>query len=638
MIIIFVLSLIALGPLYHRYKIILFEITTIEKSVDAPICTGISDLEKFDCHPEDNVSEESCLQRGCCYQAKKVTFPPLNVPYCFYPSNYNGYSVRNVTQDGRHISASLIRTSSSGFPNDVLNLTLVITFIDDNALRIKITDANAKRFEVPLPINDTLKQLLTPSYDVTLDSKTSEIIITRKSSRTIIFKTNLSQLVYSDQFLQLSSYLPSSYIYGIGENYGNFLKSVNWTRLTLFNTDKEPAAGFPLYGSQPFYLSLEKDGNANGVFLFNSNAMDVILQPTPAITFRPIGGILDFFIMLGPSPSNVVQQYTGIVGRTFMPPYWSLGFHLCRYGYSSVNDTRETMQRNLNVGIPLDVQWNDIDYMDKFKDFTYDEDKYAELPEFVDELHNKGMHYVVITDPGISGSEKPGTYPPFDDGVQSDIFLKNPNGTLFLAKVWTDGGTVFPDFSHPNATSYWTKQLTSFYEKVKIDGLWIDMNEPSNVIDGGLDGCIKSTFEDPPYVPNGKYPLRHRTACMTSKHYSTIHYNEHNLMGYREAAITNQALKSLRQKRPFVISRATFSGQGVHSGHWSGDISSTWDDMRYTIPSMLSFNLFGVSLVGSDICGFNFNTTVPLCARWQTLGAFYPFSRNHNDASAMVSS
>ncbi|GIY46213.1 lysosomal alpha-glucosidase [Caerostris extrusa] len=282
------------------------------------------------------------------------------------------------------------------------------------------------------------------------------------------------------------------------------------------------------------------------------------------------------------------------------------------------------MQRNLNVGIPLDVQWNDIDYMDKFKDFTYDEDKYAGLPEFVDELHNKGMHYVVITDPGISGSEKPGTYPPFDDGVQSDIFLKNPNGTLFLA-------------SHPNATSYWTKQLTSFYEKVKIDGLWIDMNEPSNVIDGGLDGCIKSTFEDPPYVPNGKYPLRHRTACMTSKHYSTIHYNEHNLMGYREAAITNQALKNLRQKRPFVISRATFSGQGVHSGHWSGDISSTWDDMRYTIPSMLSFSLFGVSLVGSDICGFNFNTTVPLCARWQSLGAFYPFSRNHNDASAAVS-
>ncbi|GIY46214.1 lysosomal alpha-glucosidase [Caerostris extrusa] len=228
-----------------------------------------------------------------------------------------------------------MRTSSSGFPNDVLNLILVITFIDDNALRIKITDANAKRFEVPLPINDSLKQLLTPSYDVTLDSKTSEIIITRKSSRTIIFKTNLSQLVYSDQFLQLSSYLPSPYIYGIGENYGSFLKSVNWTRLTLFNTDKEPAAiksGFPLYGSQPFYLSLEKDGNANGVFLFNSNAMDVILQPTPAITFRPIGGILDFFIMLGPSPSNVVQQYTGIVGRTFMPPYWSLGFHLCRYG------------------------------------------------------------------------------------------------------------------------------------------------------------------------------------------------------------------------------------------------------------------------------------------------------------------
>ncbi|KAG8182551.1 hypothetical protein JTE90_002085 [Oedothorax gibbosus] len=613
-----------------------FLIRFVWDECDSPNCDGIPDLEKFDCYPEGSVDKDKCQQRGCCFKSnggrEVEDFPPLNVPYCYYPSNYNGYTVSQTVQlDGRQITASLKRVTPSGYPDDVKNLKLVITFIDDGNLRIKITDADASRWEVPIPINKGLRKLEKPLYDVNLDSKTGQLSIKRKSSGTVIFKTDLSRLVYLNQFLQLSSYLPSSHFYGIGETYGSFHRNVNWTRFTLLNSDRSPTPNYPLYGSQPFYLSLEKDGNAHGVFLFNSNPMDVILQPTPAVTFRPIGGILDFFIMLGPSPANVVQQFTELVGRTFMPPYWSLGFHLCRFGYHTLNKTRETLERNIVAGIPIDVQWNDIDYMDQYKDFTYDKVNFAGLPEFVDDLHNRGMHYVIMTDPGISGSEKPGTYQPYEDAVKQDLLIKNPNGTIFEGKVWTDGVTVFPDFSHPNATSYWTKQFSDLYKDVKYDGVWIDMNELSNFWDGGEDGCMESSYEDPVYLPGGKLPLRRKTVCMTAKHYKTIHYNEHNLVGYREATATNQALKTIRKKRPFIISRASFSGQGAQSGHWSGDVFSNWEDMRYTIPSLLNFNLYGISMIGSDICGFNDNTTVPLCARWQALGAFYPFARNHNE-------
>ena len=86
-----------------------------------------------------------------------------------------------------------------------------------------------------------------------------------------------------------------------------------------------------------------------------------------------------------------------IIGLPTMPPYWSLGFHLCRYGYNSIENMKMVRSRMQANNIPQDVQWNDIDYMNAYRDFTIDNDKFAGLSEFVDDLHEKGMHYVIIT-------------------------------------------------------------------------------------------------------------------------------------------------------------------------------------------------------------------------------------------------
>ncbi|XP_054716121.1 lysosomal alpha-glucosidase-like [Uloborus diversus] len=467
-------------------------------------------------------------------------------------------------------------------------------------------------------------------YLVNLTSDGS-LLITRKSSGAIVFQTELSRLVYSDQFLQISSYTASKYLYGFGEHKEGILKSFNWNRLTLFNQGDLPVPNRNLYGTHPFYLVVEPGGNTNGVFLFNSNAMDALLQPTPAITLRSIGGILDLFIMLGPTPTDVVKQYTSIVGRTFMPPYWSLGFHICKYGYFSLNKTIEVLERNLAADIPIDVQWHDIDFMHRNLDFTYDPVDFKGLPEFVEKLHNDGRHYVAMISPGVSDVEEPNTYAPYDEGKKLDLFVKDVNGSYIHGKVWNTNYTVFPDFSNPKTPPYWAKQFDVYHLKLHYDGIWIDMNEPLNFLNGSDVGCPDSPLEDPQYLPGRPYPLRTLTLCMTAKHLKTEHYNEHNLLAYREAHATYNAIRDVRKKRPFIISRATFSGQGQWSGHWSGDITSNWEDMRYTIPSMLMFNFYGMSMIGSDICGFRLNVTEDLCARWQSLGAFYPFSRNHND-------
>ena len=80
--------------------------------------------------------------------------------------------------------------------------------------------------------------------------------------------------------------------------------------------------------------------------------IEVITQPLPAITYRTIGGILDFYIFTGPSPDVVIQQYTDLIGKPFLPPYWALGFHLCRWGYTKETDLIAIIERNRALGIP----------------------------------------------------------------------------------------------------------------------------------------------------------------------------------------------------------------------------------------------------------------------------------------------
>lgn len=337
------------------------------------------------------------------------------------------------------------------------------------------------------------------------------------------------------------------------------------------------------------------------------------------------------YFLMGPTPADVVRQYTSTVGKPALPPMWGLGFHLCRYGYKTLNRTRYIMQRNLDAGIPLDVQWVDLDYMSHSNDFTYNKITFAGFPEFVEELHSRGMHLVPIVDPGISGSEIPGTYPPYDKGIEMNIFVLNSSSQPFIGKVWNDKSTVWPDFTNPKTLDYWTLMFRNMYDMFKFDGAWIDMNEPSNFLSGSMTGCADGPLEKPPYVPgvNGGQ-LNYKTMCMSALQYAGKHYNVHNLFGISEATMTSFALAEVRGKRPFIISRSSFLGLGHYAGHWSGDIVSSWKEMRLSIPQILTFSILGIPLMGADICGFNGNTTAALCQRWMQLGAFYPFSRNHN--------
>uniref|UniRef100_A0A8C1RTQ0 Si:ch73-12o23.1 n=1 Tax=Cyprinus carpio TaxID=7962 RepID=A0A8C1RTQ0_CYPCA len=593
-------------------------------------CSQIPEAWRFDCYPERGVvvTEEMCHARNCCFiqHSQAKTSGRNGVPWCFYTPDYPSYELVSIADTEIGKVGKLLRNKKTYYPKDIDELQLEVLYEEDYRLHVKITDPTEKRYEVPIDVPVIQKRASSnPSYTVDFIKEPFGLIVKRTQTGTVLLNTSIAPLFYADQFLQMSTSLPSRFIYGLGEHRSNFLHDVQWNTLTMWARDLTN-----LYGVHPFYLSMESDGMAHGFFMLNSNAMDVALQPAPALTWRMIGGILDFYIFLGPDPSSVIAQYLDVVGRPAMPIYWALGYHLCRWGYKSSDKTWNVVKEMRNYGIPQDVQWNDIDYMDHALDFTYDTTNFSTLPDLVKDLHRHDQHYVMILDPGISNSQPSGSYWPFDEGKKRGIFINDSNGDILTGKVWP-GLTAFPDFSNPDTHEWWYQNLKSFHEKVPFDGVWIDMNEPSNFFDGSLNGCPENELENPPYTPGilgGT--LKAKTVCASARQKISTHYNIHSLYGLMEAKATESALRKITDKRPFVISRSTFPSQGKYSGHWLGDNRSQWKDLATSIPGMLTFNILGIPLIGADICGFGGSTTEELCVRWTQLGAFYPFSRNHN--------
>ncbi|XP_072299488.1 lysosomal alpha-glucosidase [Eucyclogobius newberryi] len=587
---------------------------------------------RFDCARDKVVSRTECEDRGCCFAPLSAVPGP---PWCYFPPAHPGYVMGPLTPSEKGQEATLTLAKASHLPKDIDTLHMEVVEESAEYFHLTVKDASSQRYEVKLPGKQRAPRGRTGPQDALYSIQFQHwpfgFTLLRKSNERVIMNTTVAPLLFADQYIQLSTTLASSFVSGLGEHYTSLSLDINWTSVTLWNQDTKPRADANLYGSHPFYIVQEGDGFAHGVFLLNSNAVEVILQPTPALTWVALGGILDLYVFLGPDPESVIRQYLQVIGYPMMPPYWALGFHLCRWGYTTSNTTRRVAQHMHDANLPMDVQWNDLDYADDRRIFTFDPLRFGDLPEMVQDFHERGLKYVLILDPGISTTSPPGSYPPYDDGIKRDVFIKNATGNILIGKVWP-GPTAFPDFTSPETRQWWEDCIRDFLSMVPVDGLWIDMNEPSSFVQGSVEGCPDTDVENPPYTPpvvGGQ--LNAKTLCMSARQRLSTHYNLHNMYGLTEAYATHKALMNIQSKRPFVLSRSSYPGIGRFSGVWTGDVTSDWDHLRHSITSVLMFGVYGVPLVGADVCGFEGNTTEELCVRWMQLGAFYPFMRNHND-------
>lgn len=516
-----------------------------------------------------------------------------------------------------------------------------------------------------------------------------------KNNQTVA-KIDKNSLFFSPRYNQITFKFKTPKIYGLGENgkstFQHQFQPVNQATIwPIWSKDHPTFSGFSesvknnFYGHQTVLYFVDEHQEVNGVFVKNSNAMDVEFALSEdveqdgefvyLVTFRIIGGDLDFYFFTGgeekvvesgdsearwviSSADQAVNQYLTILGlgsensRPTLPAYWSLGFHLTKWGYKSTQEFKQIHQNMRDLKFPLDVGTVDIDYMSEYKDFTLDSESWSDLPSYISDLRDQHhMKFVYILDPGIKIEPN---YAPYESGKSFDIFIKRDRSKIAelnsteasiyaQGRVWP-GFVHYPDFTNPETETWWLDQINHFTQNVlnldSVDGLWIDMNEPSNFGDWteqASDYPCTDKPSNPPYVPNVSGPngLWGRTICLNSQTYGNqTFFDTKEKYGHQMAKITRQYFnQKLVNKRGFLLTRSNTFGTGNYASHWYGDNFSTFQQLRQSILSSFEYSLFGFLQTGADICGFSGVPTEELCLRWQQVGAFYTYSRNHNAAN-----
>lgn len=392
-------------------------------------------------------------------------------------------------------------------------------------------------------------------------------------------------------------------IYGLGDKTGVLNKRCY--AYEMWNSDiPDPHEDCfkSLYKSIPFMLVLKEKG-AYGIFFDNHNRtyFDLGKESEAYYLLGAEEGNLDYYFIGGESLKEVISGYTELTGRAPMQQFWTLGFHQSRWGYGSEKEIRGIAEEMRKHKLPCDCIHFDIDYMDHYKVFTWNKETYEDGKKVISDLKEMGIKAVTIIDPGVKVEKG---YDVYEEGVEQNYFARTPEGEIYVNEVWP-GDAVYPDFGDPKVRRWWGEKQ-KFLIDMGVEGVWNDMNEPAS-FRGPLPDDVVFTDEDMP----------------------SCHKHIHNIYGHNMAKATYEGWKELTGKRPFVITRACYSGSQKYTTGWTGDNHSIWSHLRMAIPQMCNMGMSGMGFIGTDVGGFGSDCTPELFARWIQLGSFSPLFRDH---------
>lgn len=432
-------------------------------------------------------------------------------------------------------------------------------------------------------------------------------------------------------------------VFGLGETVRGMNKR-GWIYISN-NTDdpNHDEDKRSLYASQNFILlASPEEEEVEGIFIDDPGTVrfDIGYTELNRLIICSESGNADIYRFTADSADEIVRQFRAITGQSYIPPKWAFGFGQSRWGYKTEEDIRTVYERYRDASVPLDSIYLDIDYMERYKDFTVNTESFPHFSDFVEEMRKSNVHLVPIIDAGVKMEEG---YETYEEGCEKDYFVKKENGERLVAAVWP-GRVHFPDFFKPEVQN-WFGQKYQFLLEQGIDGFWNDMNEPAIFY---TEDRLREVFEEIEKYKNenldiqsyfaftnlvstlGNNPADYRRFYHEHEGQTIRHDKVHNLFGFYMTKAAGEALRKMEpNKRILLFSRSSYIGMHRYGGVWTGDNKSWWSHLLLSLQQMPALNMCGFLYSGSDIGGFGADCTEDLMARWLSLAILTPLYRNH---------
>ena len=314
----------------------------------------------------------------------------------------------------------------------------------------------------------------------------------------------------------------------------------------------------------------------------------------------------ELFIGSGKSFNEIMEWHSYVTGKPFRLPQWALGHQVSRWSFYP-QDRFEKIRDSYLQDFPLQAMYLDIDYMDGYRIFTWDNKRFPDPEKLVRESGEKGVRIIPIVDPGIKVDQNSEVFRRF-----LGHYVEDGNSCIFTGYVWP-GLCAFPDFLNKSARIIWGDEIKKF-SAIGIEGIWLDMNEPSVRVGKGAPIEISSIDRN----------AIHKLDSMTEARHEVVH----NFYPYFQAMATYDALRESVHD-PFIITRSGYTGIQKFSAMWTGDNEGSYDDLILQMKMVMSLGLSGMPYAGCDLGGFMGHSDNELLCRYYEMALFFPIYRNH---------